>query len=86
MLIHGCETNTILTGSSVHNQRIERLWRDTFRCVISLYYQVFYYLEDHELLDPNSEIDFFCLHAVYQDRINSTLKSFLDAWSSHNRK
>ena len=42
MLLHD---NPVLTGSSVHNQRIEHLWRDTFRCVLSLYYQVFHYLE-----------------------------------------
>lgn len=70
-------------GSSVHNQRIERLWRDTYRCVISLYYQVFYYLEDKELLDPDSECDLFCLHLVYKDKINYTLKSFVDGWNNH---
>ena len=29
---------SIITGSSVHNQLIERFWRDLQRCVIQLYY------------------------------------------------
>lgn len=73
MLLHGHVTNPMLTGSSVHNQRIERLWRDTFRCVLSLYYQVFHYLEDEGKLDPDSDIDLFCLHFVYIKKINEAL-------------
>ena len=34
-----------LTGSSVHNQRIERLHRDTTRCCLSTFIAVFYHLE-----------------------------------------
>ena len=34
MLCHcGSERRSVLVGSSVHNQRIERLWRDMHRCV-----------------------------------------------------
>ena len=35
-----------ITGSSVHNQRIEQLWRDYFRCLGLLYYTLFYFMED----------------------------------------
>ena len=75
MLTHGNSSNPVLTGSSVHNQRVERLWRDTYRCVVSLYYQLFSYLEDTGRLDVDSEVDLFCLHSVYQPKINDALKS-----------
>lgn len=83
MLLHGQCSNPVLTGSSVHNQRVERLWRDTYRCVLSVYYQVFYYLEDTHYLDQASNIDLFCLHFVYEDKINKSLKSFVDGWNCH---
>lgn len=83
MLLHGHVTNPVLTGSSVHNQWIERLWRDTFRCVLSLYYQVFHYLEGEGKLDPDSDIDLFCLHFVYIKKINEALRYFTEGWNSH---
>ena len=36
----GTERRSMLIGSSVHNQRIERFWRDLFRCVIGLYHRL----------------------------------------------
>lgn len=83
MLVHGRCRNPLLTGSSVHNQRIERLWRDTYRCAVSLYYQIFHYLEDLGVLDPDSDLDLFCLHLVYNQKINYTLKAFMDGWNCH---
>ena len=38
----GSEQRSMLTGSSTHNQRIERLWRDMHSCVTLLYYRLFY--------------------------------------------
>ena len=83
MLTYGHTSNPVITGSSVHNQRIERLWRDTYRCVLSLFYQLFYYLEDTNKLDPTSEVDLFCLHYVYVPKINNALQMFTDGWNNH---
>ena len=72
-----------ITGSSVHNQRIERLWRDYFRCVGTVFYNLFYFMEDTGLLNPDCDVDTFCLHFVFSQPINQALDSFKRAWNNH---
>ena len=84
-LLHhrGVERRSVLVGSSVHNQRIERLWKDSHRCVTSIFYRLFYYLEYNELLDPITEEHLFALHYVFLPRINRALEQFHAAWNDH---
>ena len=74
---------SMLTGSSTHNQRIERLWVDMYDSVTSLYYRLFYYLEQQDLLDALNEVHLFALHYVYIPRLNQSLKSFQEGWNHH---
>ena len=83
MLTHSTVNNPVIVGSSVHNVRIERLWRDTFRCVLSVFYQLFCFLEECGKLDPLSENDLYCLHFVYIPRITRALDSFRCGWNNH---
>ena len=53
MLTQSTTTNPVLVGSSVNNVEIECLWRDTFRCVLSVFYQLFHILEETVKLDPS---------------------------------
>jgi len=73
----------MLVGSSVHNQRIERLWQDMHRCVTLLYYRLFYYLEHLGLLNPLSDVHLSALHYVYLKRINRSLSIFKEGWNHH---
>ena len=72
----------VLTGSSVYNERVERMWRDVHRCVGVLFADTFRTLEE-SCLDPLNEIDLYCLHYVYLPRINSALEDFTESWNNH---
>ena len=44
---------------------------------------LFYHLESIGLLDPNNNLDLFCLHYVFIPCINACLKEWKNAWVKH---
>ncbi|KAL6481031.1 hypothetical protein MHYP_G00091110 [Metynnis hypsauchen] len=81
--VRGTGRGSFIAGKSVHNQRIERLWRDVWSGVTCQYYSVLHSLEEDGLLDLSSELHLFLVHYVFLPRLQSDLKQFLDYWNSH---
>ncbi|XP_056111774.1 uncharacterized protein LOC130088816 [Rhinichthys klamathensis goyatoka] len=72
-----------ITGRSVHNQRIERLWRDVYQQVLDLFSCLFLDLEADGTLNPDNEVHLFALHWTYLPQLQRHLGFFQDAWNHH---
>ncbi|KAI7810041.1 hypothetical protein IRJ41_020752, partial [Triplophysa rosa] len=69
----GENRNSHITGRSVHNQRIERLWRDVYEQVLDKFYCLFYGMESESLLDPDNEVHLYALHWIFLPQLQRHL-------------
>ncbi|CAG9820694.1 unnamed protein product [Phaedon cochleariae] len=80
----GTNRSSYITGRSVHNQRIERLWSEVNRVVTKHFKELFIAMEDENILSELDEIDLFFLRYVFLPRIQNCLEQFVDQWNNHN--
>ena len=83
MLEKRANSNALVVGSSVHNQRVERINRDVNQQVINRCYNEFLALDDAGNLDPNNITDLYCLHFAYLPVINKRLDEFVQGYNHH---
>lgn len=75
----GLNRHNVITGRSVHNQRIELNQVVSFDCV-----NLFNFMEEHDVLDSLNDLHLFCLHYIYLPIIERATSEFQSQWNNHS--
>jgi len=80
-----CSTGNrlIVLARSLHNIRIEWLWRDIRKDTLEMFRRIFMHLESLGLLDMDDPIHRVCLFLVYRARIQKSLDETTVSWNNH---
>ena len=79
----GIGNSSYIAGSSVHNTRIERLWRDMRTHTIQFYIVFFTFLETNHGMELGNLLHIYTLQYLFLPRINDELRQFIDIWNNH---
>ncbi|XP_041823390.1 uncharacterized protein LOC121628437 [Melanotaenia boesemani] len=81
--VRGTGRGSFIAGKSVHNQRVERLWRDVWTSVTSQYYNVLHTLEEERFVDLSNAVHLFCLGYIFIPRLQADVQNFVETWNCH---
>ncbi|KAL0066100.1 hypothetical protein AAF712_006932 [Marasmius tenuissimus] len=79
----GTGRGSYIFGKSIHNIRIERLWRDVTLGFGAKWKWFFEQLEQHEYLNCANPAHIWLLHFLFLDAINIDAVNWAEAWNHH---